>query len=189
LISGPTSRHRSSASLHVCNKLIDVFPQRAIIDSGASDHFVSATYTGDDPQSTARGLPVQCANGMIMKSTGTDLLSLPRLPLKARGCHKFNEVTTSLFSVGKLCDNDLHVTFSNSKVVVTDTAPIITGSVVMEGTRDGGVYSTSMSQQPSLPSTIAVSTTGTASLATTAQSYEVKTVDALINYYHMTLNQ
>ena len=122
-----------------------------------------------------------------MKSTGTDLLSLPRLPLKARGCHKFNEVTTSLFSVGKLCDNDLHVTFSNSKVVVTDTAPIITGTVVMEGTRDGGVYSTSMSQQPSLPSMNTDSNTGTASLATTAQSYKVKTVDALINYYHMTL--
>jgi hypothetical protein len=187
LIVGPTSRHHSSASLHVCNKLIDVFPQRAIIDSGASDHFVSATYTGDDPQTSAHGLPVQCANGMIMKSTGTDLLSLPRLPLKARGCHKFNEVTTSLFSVGKLCDNNLHVTFSNSKVVVTDTAPIITGSVVMEGTRDGGVYSTSMSQQPSPPSMNTESYTGTASLATTAQTYEVKTVDALINYYHMTL--
>jgi hypothetical protein len=92
LITGPSRRHHSTAALHVCNKLIDVFPLRAIINSGASDHFVSASYTGDNPQSSTQGLPVQCANIMIMKSTGTDFLSLPRLPAKARGCHTYNRI-------------------------------------------------------------------------------------------------
>jgi hypothetical protein len=133
-----------------CNKLIDIYPPRAIIDSGASDHFVHSSYNGNNPQSKQRGLPVQHAN-MIMRSTGTDLLSLPRLPTNAWGCHKFGEVTTSLFSIGKLCDSGLHVTFSDTNVVVTDTAPVITGTVVMEGWRDGGVYSTPMFQPETLP--------------------------------------
>jgi hypothetical protein len=125
---------------------------------------------------------------MIMHSTGTDLLSLPRLPTNARGCHKFNEVTTSIFSVGKLCDNGLHIIFSDTNVVVTDTAPVITGNVVMEGRRNGGVYSTPMSQPATLPRVTTASISGTASLATNAtEEYEVKTVDALINYYHMIL--
>jgi hypothetical protein len=72
-------------------------------------------------------------------------------------------------------------------VVITDTAPIITRAAVMEGTRDGGVYSTPMSQQPPRPRMNTDLILDTASLATTAKSYEVKTVDALIDYYHMTL--
>jgi hypothetical protein len=188
LICGPSRRRRSPAALHICNKLVDIYPPRAIIDSGASDHFVHSSYSGDNPQSKQHGLPVQCANGMIMRSTGTDLLSLPRLPTNARGCHKFDEVTTSLFSVGKLCDSGLHVTFSNTNVVVTDTAPVSTGTVVMEGQRNGGIYSTPMSQPATLPRVPTGSISGTASLATNAtKAYEVKTVDALINYYHMTL--
>jgi len=57
----------------------------------------------------------------------------------------------------------------------------------MEGTRDSGVYSTPMSQHASIPIVTTTAGVGTASLATTAKSYEVKTVEALINYYHMTL--
>jgi hypothetical protein len=57
----------------------------------------------------------------------------------------------------------------------------------MQGTCDVGVYSTPMSQQPTCPRMNTDSIIGTASLAMTAKSYEVKTVDALINYYHMTL--
>jgi hypothetical protein len=188
LICGPSRRRRSPAALHVRSKLIDIYPPLAIIDSGASDHFVHSSYDGNNPQSKQRGLPVQCANCMIMCSTGTDLLSLPRLPTSARGCHKFDEVTTSLFSVRKLCDSGLHVIFSDMNVVVTDTAPVITGNVVMEGWRDGGVYSTPMSQPAKLPRVTTVSISGTASLATDAtKAYKVKTVDALINYYHVTL--
>jgi hypothetical protein len=73
-------------------------------------------------------------------------------------------------------------------VVVTNTAPVITGTVVMEGRHDGGVYSTPMSQPATLPRVPTGSISGTASLATNdTKAYEVKTVDALINYYHMTL--
>jgi hypothetical protein len=183
-----TSSLISPAALHVCNKLIDNYPPQAIIDSGASDHFVHSSYNSNNSQSKQHGLPVQCANGMIMRSTGTDLLSLPRLPTNAWGCHKFDEVTTPLFSVGKLCDSGLHATFSDTNVVFTDTAPVVTSTVVMEGQCNGGVYSTPMSQPATLPRVPTGSISGTASLATNATKvYKVKTVDALINCYHMTL--
>jgi hypothetical protein len=65
---------------------------------------------------------------------------------------------------------------------------VITGTVVMEGQRDGGVYSTPMSQPATLPRVPTGSISGTASLATNAtKAYELKIMDALINYYHMTL--
>eukprot|EP00536_Pseudo-nitzschia_multiseries_P006868 jgi/Psemu1/16321/gm1.16321_g len=67
---------------------------------------------------TPGALTVGCANGSKMLSTATDLLDLPRLPLEARGCQKFNEVELPLVSVPKLCSTGCHVEFSKDDVTV-----------------------------------------------------------------------
>eukprot|EP00536_Pseudo-nitzschia_multiseries_P016827 jgi/Psemu1/47967/gm1.47967_g len=64
-------------------------PGYGALDSAATDHFVPSTYQGGAHQDTPGALTVGCANGSKMLSTATDLLDLPRLPLEARGCHKF----------------------------------------------------------------------------------------------------
>jgi hypothetical protein len=117
LLVGPARR---SAALKVCNTLIDKCPMKGAIDSGATDHFLPTSYRGDNHQDTSNGMQVKCANDSIMTATSTDVLSLSQLPPLARGCHKFDDVTTPLISVGKLCDNNLFVLFSQNDVTITD---------------------------------------------------------------------
>ena len=193
LICGPT---RKSAALKVCNVLVDRYPvTRGAIDSGATDHFLPTTYRGDNHQATSNGMKVKCANNSIMTSTSTDVLSLAKLPPLARTCHKFDDVSTPLLSVGKLCDNNLHVLFSQNKVTVTDKAPILTGTTVMEGRRQNGLYSVPIHDEAhtlprvnALPRVNRINPIGnTAGMATAASAYEVQTVAALTNFFHMTL--
>ena len=191
LITGPSRR---SAALRVCNVLIDKFPTTGAIDSGATDHFLPSSYRGDKHTTTTSGMQVKCANDAIMKASSTDVLSLSRLPPSARDCHKFDEVTTPLISVGKLCDNDLFVIFSKNNVAVTDSAPIIRGTTVMEGHRTHGLYHVPIHdtadkmhalQRVHCPTPIPLN--GIAGMATAASAYEVQTVAALVNFFHMSL--
>ncbi|OEU20461.1 hypothetical protein FRACYDRAFT_181335 [Fragilariopsis cylindrus CCMP1102] len=175
LICGPT---RKSAALKVCNVLIDRYPvTRGAIDSGATDHFLPTTYHRDNHQATSNGMKVKCANNSIMTSTSTDVLSLAKLPPLARTCHKFDDVSTPLLSVEKLCDNDLHVLFSQNKVTVTDKAPILTGTTAHTLPRVNALQRVNQ-----------INPIGnTAGMATAASAYEVQTVAALTNFFHMTL--
>eukprot|EP00536_Pseudo-nitzschia_multiseries_P018879 jgi/Psemu1/57773/gm1.57773_g len=93
-------------------------PGYGALDSAATDHFVPTTYQGGAHQDIPGALTVGCANGSKMLSTATDLLDLPRLPLEARGCHKFDEVELPLVSVPKLCITGCHVEFSKDDVTV-----------------------------------------------------------------------
>ena len=188
LISGPAKR---SAALKVCNILLDRYPiTRGAIDSGATDHFLPTAYRGDNHQVTSNGMKVKCANNSIMTATSTDVLSLEKLPPLARGCHKFDDVTTPLVSVGKLCDNDLFVLFSRNKVTVTDSQPTLVGQTVMEGQRQNGLYSVPIhdTDTHTLPRVNCTNPIGdTAGMATAASAYEVQTVAALVNFFHMSL--
>eukprot|EP00536_Pseudo-nitzschia_multiseries_P016932 jgi/Psemu1/48510/gm1.48510_g len=91
-------------------------PGYGALDSAATDHFVPTAYQGGAHQDTPGALTVGCANGSKMLSTATDLLDLPRLPLEAQGCHKFDEVELPLVSVPKLCRTGCHVEFSKDDV-------------------------------------------------------------------------
>eukprot|EP00536_Pseudo-nitzschia_multiseries_P017617 jgi/Psemu1/51768/gm1.51768_g len=107
-------------------------PGYGALDLAATNHFVPSTYQGGAHQDTPGALMVGCANGSKMRSTATDLLDLPRLPLKARGCHKFNEVELPLVSVPKLCSTGCHVEFSKDNVTVIGP----TQQVILTGQRD-----------------------------------------------------
>ena len=192
LIAGPANRQR--AALRVCNSLIDRYPHSSgALDSGATDHFLPTAYRGDDHRPTSNGMQVKCANDAIMTASATDSLSLSNLPIQARGCHKFDDVSTPLISVGKLCDNDLFVLFTRDKVLVTDRS----GETVMEGHRTDGLYhvpihdgvaETTKYALPRVPcNSNPVPIGGTAGMATAASAYEVQTVAALINFFHMSL--
>jgi hypothetical protein len=194
LIAGPAPRQR--AALRVCNSLIDRYPHRVgALDSGATDHFLPTSYRGDDHRPTANGIQVKCANDAVMTASATDTLALSKLPLLARGCHKFTDVGTPLISVGKLCDNDLFVLFTSDEVIVTDRS----GATVMKGHRTDGLYhvpihdgapsSTSATHTvPRVPcNRKPIPSPPIAGMATAASAYEVQTVAALINFFHMAL--
>eukprot|EP00536_Pseudo-nitzschia_multiseries_P014179 jgi/Psemu1/37769/gm1.37769_g len=107
-------------------------PGYGALDLAATDHFVPSTYQEGAHQDTLGALTVGCANGSTMQSTATDLLDLPRLPLEARGCHKFNEMELPLVSVPKLCSNRCQVQFSRDSVAVIGP----TKNVILKGQRD-----------------------------------------------------
>eukprot|EP00536_Pseudo-nitzschia_multiseries_P015490 jgi/Psemu1/42781/gm1.42781_g len=107
-------------------------PGCGALHSAATDHFVPSTYQGGAHQDTLGALTVGCANGSTMLSTATYLLDLPRLPLEARRCHKFDEVELPLVLVPKLCSNGCHVEFSNDDVAVISP----TQQIILTGQRD-----------------------------------------------------
>jgi hypothetical protein len=74
------------------------------LDSGATDHFMPTHYQGANHKSVLDGVRVACANNSIMIARATDTLDMPGLPTSARNCHKFDEISTPLVSVGKICD-------------------------------------------------------------------------------------
>jgi hypothetical protein len=201
------------------------------LDSGATHIYLPDDFVGTDHQATSNGMVVACANDATMQAKSTDKLDLPRLPPPARECHKFSEITMPLVSVGKLCDNDLYVTFSGTNVVVTDKKPTTKGNIVMEGQRKSpdGLYFVPLTTDDMLSTTHSPPRVCNVSIVSTprmikspvsqprvikstpdckvtavtpsnvcnvspvissgiaASVYEVQTVSALINFYHMTL--
>ena len=84
------------------------------IDSGATDHFMPATYHGTNHTPVQEGIKVGCANGSFMQAIATDVLALPQLPPQARTCHKFNDIRIPPISVPKLCEAGCTVDFQQN---------------------------------------------------------------------------
>ena len=64
----------------------------AAIDSGASGNFYSENYEGEQHDTTADTIRVDCANKGVMKSLDEDVIYFNKLPLAAKKCHKFKEI-------------------------------------------------------------------------------------------------
>ena len=79
-----------------------------------------ALYIGTNPQPTAQGVIVGCANGSHMRATATNTLNLPQPPVKAPGCHKIKNISLPLISVSKLCWAGCKVNFYQSIVTIQD---------------------------------------------------------------------
>ena len=111
--------------------VMDQFPHtlQGAIDSGATDHFMPATYRGTNHTPVQQGIRVGCANGSYMQAVATDALALPQLPRQARACHKFNDIRIPLISVPKLCEAGCTVDFQHDTVTITNKqgAPLVTG--------------------------------------------------------------
>ena len=104
------------------------------LDSAATCHFLPEDYKGKNHKSTPNGILVECANGSVMRAVATDQLDIQALLVAAWRAHKFkkDEITLPLVSVPQLCNSDMDVHFTKTKVTVTN-AP---GKTVLEGKRD-----------------------------------------------------
>ena len=128
---------------------------------------------------------VLTADDTIIQSSATDALNLPKLPPKARSCHKFKEITMPLVSVNRLCQSDLEVLFKGQQVTVTDEY----GTTVMAGELDPSteLYMVNLQDTPdtyALPKGV---TPTSKPIGNARSAYTIKTVPALINFYHITL--
>ena len=77
-----------AASLKAWNKH-NCYPWQAILDSGASDHFLPMSYKGICEKRVTNGIVVTRANGGQLISTATDVINYQGLPQAATPCHKF----------------------------------------------------------------------------------------------------
>jgi hypothetical protein len=119
----------------------------AIADSGSTAHFCSVSAAVINRRPTTRPIGIANPNGTIMYSTHVAELDLPSLPLAARQVHIVPALTTSsLLSMGQLCDAGCLVTFDATSVTVH-----LDNERILEGARmpDTGLWHLSM-VQPSL---------------------------------------
>jgi hypothetical protein len=106
--------------------------ETAILDSGCTGNFLSATAPCNDKQAAHVPLNVNMPNGTTIQSSHTCNLLLTDLPPQARQAHILpGLVHNSLISVGQLCDNGCIVTFTHDQVTVTKNK-----KCVMHGSRD-----------------------------------------------------
>jgi hypothetical protein len=104
----------------------------AILDSGCTSIFLSATAPCSNKQAAHVPLNVNMPNGTTIQSSHTCALLLTDLPPQARKAHILpGLVHNSLISVGQLCDNGCRVTFTQEQVTVSKN-----GKCVMYGSRD-----------------------------------------------------
>ena len=97
---------------------------RAVIDSGATQHFVEEGYDGGAYQPTDNGIAVQVADKRVVTTTGTNLLPYKELPLGTRVCHNLPRLSTPLLSVEKFCDANLVVLFDDTNIYLCDRKKI-----------------------------------------------------------------
>ena len=157
------------------------------LDSAATSHFLPEQYVGTDHKNTPNGILVGCANGSVMRAVATDQLNIRALPIAAKRAHKFknDEISLPLISVPQLCDSNMTVHFTKSKVTVVND----TGKTVLEGNRDPvqNLYMVPISD--TVPIKVRQSensnqpvTSPTAQTA--AGAYEIRAMPALIAYLH-----
>jgi hypothetical protein len=104
----------------------------AILDSGCTSNFLSATAPCSNKQEAHVPLIVNMPNGTTIQSSHICDLLLADLPPQARKAHILpGLVHNSLISVGQLCDNGCSVTFTQEQVTVPKN-----GKCVMYGSRD-----------------------------------------------------
>ena len=157
------------------------------LDSAATSHFTPETYIGTNHQPTTHGIKVQCANDTYMTSTATDELALSKLPLVARSCHKFADITIPLLSVYRLCEANLEVCFRRDHVQVTNPQ----GKTVLLGELDPQtkLYMVSMhDEMVNPPHTTQPTHRAHYTLQARANgAYTVQAAPTLTNFYHATL--
>jgi hypothetical protein len=104
----------------------------AILDSGCTSNFLSATAPSNNKQEAHVPISVNKPNGTTIQSSHTCDLLLTDFPPQARKANILpGLVHNSLISVGKLCDNGCIVTFTQEQVTVSKNEKCL-----MYGSRD-----------------------------------------------------
>ena len=114
-----------------------------------------------------------------MQATATDILNLPQLPPKARGCYKFNHISLPLISVLKLCGAGCNVDFHQNVVTIIDKQ----GTTLITGKRDP-IHNLYMIKVPSRTLTDPVSP----NQPTAVGAYTLRSTNDLIQYLHAIAN-
>ena len=107
-------------------------PKYGAVDSAASNNYFPWSYVGDAHDPTHQSVSVGTANNGLMRSVVANIIKLAQLPLEARRCLKFKEITLPLLSVGRFCQQGMEVTFTKDKVTVCNQQ----GLIVLTGRRD-----------------------------------------------------
>jgi hypothetical protein len=110
----------------------------AILDSGCTVHFLLANSQCTNKLLAATPLEVRLPNGATIASTHTAMLNLPSLPHASMQAHILPGLAQhSLLSVEKMCDSGCAVTFTSTKVAVTNGATTI---LTVQRDKDSGLW-------------------------------------------------
>ena len=105
---------------------------RAILDSGASGHFILNGSPQTDVRLQDRPLIIKQPDGNKLISEGKSQLEIyPQLSKITREAYSFKNITFPLISVAKLCDNDCIVIFVKDKAYIVHG-----GKIISEAPRD-----------------------------------------------------
>jgi hypothetical protein len=104
----------------------------ALLDSGCPAHFLLANAKCTNKVLAETPLEVCLPNGATIASTHTATLNMPSLPHAARQAYILPRLSQhSVLSMGQMCDSGCAVTFTATKVTVTND-----GSTILTGQRD-----------------------------------------------------
>jgi hypothetical protein len=104
----------------------------ALLDSGCTAYFLISNAQCTNKSLATTPLEVCLPNGATIASTHTATLNMLSLPHAARQAHILPVLAhQSLLSVGQMCDSGCAVTFTATKVAVTNG-----GTVILTGQRD-----------------------------------------------------
>ena len=104
----------------------------AILDSGATSHFLVVDAPADDVTVATNPISVRQPDGAKVQSSHTCNLKIPLLPKKARLAHIIPGLAShSLLSVVRLCNCGCTVTFTKINCVV-----MYRGKVILQGYKD-----------------------------------------------------
>ena len=167
---------------------------KAALDSGATTTCFPSHYRGNNYQPVTQpsdSLLAQAANDEIIASVATDQLNEPNLPPIAKEAHLFHEISVPFLSVNNLCKGNLAVLFNGPKATVfkPDRSNLpIPGETVLEGHLDNQseLYMVDIHGTNPTHTKLQRGNTRKPKLHST-KSLTIRTVPALINFYHMTL--
>ena len=122
--------------------------QYAIVDSGASDHYIEQNIAKSyEPKHDMDVISVKLPNGNTLHSNGKCTIPFKKLPNSTKNGHVLPGLKNSLISVGKLCDSNLTTVFTKEKVWVCNKKfKIPSKQILLEGTRDeqNGLWTTKL---------------------------------------------
>lgn len=143
---------------------IQLKPTKHIADSGSSGHFCTPSAAVTNIRPTRVSIPVTLPDGSVIHSSHEADLNVPALPIEARRAHIFPNLTSTLISIGTLCDSGCSATFTATKVTIAcNNIEVMTG----ERDRSNGLWNLDI-DPPKVPvATVMTPPTEAASLRAT----------------------
>jgi hypothetical protein len=96
-------------------------------------------------------IAVHLPDKRTMHNTHEGSLTLPNLPAKACKTYLFDDMQSSLISIGQLCDSGCVATFTKEKVAIKKD-----NELILQGARDTntGLWTADLNSQPTAPAIV-----------------------------------